>query len=136
MNIDKFHQDHASILSSVSQLRTLVQAGVAQNAGEISKVIVKISSVIKLHLAAEDRMLYPTLLSSDDPEVVKVGKSFQAEMGGIASAYVAFSSKWNLESKVAASPDAFRREANDIFKALHQRIQRENTELYPLAEEI
>lgn len=136
MNIDKFKQDHASILSLVSKLRTLVQAGVGQNAGEISKLIVSMSSAIKLHLSAEDRMLYPKFLKSEDPAVVKVGERFQTEMGGIATAYMAFVSKWNVGSKVSTNPDGFKKEANDIFKALHQRIQHENTELYVVAENI
>jgi hypothetical protein len=136
MNIDKFKQDHVSILSLVSKLRTLVQAGVGQNAGEISRLIVTMSSAIKLHLSAEDRMLYPKLLKSEDPGVVNVAKKFQTDMGGIAAAYMAFVSKWNVESKVSVNPDGFKKEANDIFKALHQRMQHENTELYVMAENI
>ena len=57
-------------------------------------------------------------------------------MGGIAGAYLEFAGRWNLETKVAANPDGFRDDANSTFKALHQRIQRENQELYPLAERI
>lgn len=136
MNIDKFKQDHILILSLVSNLRTLVQTGVEQNAGEISKMIVTISSTIKLHLSTEDRMLYPALLKSEDQAVVKVGRKFQTEMGGIAAAYMAFVSKWNVASKVFANPYAFKKESNDIFKALHQRIQHENAELYLVAENI
>jgi hypothetical protein len=46
---------------------------------------------------------------------------------------------WQKKPPIAAGhsfPEGFRDEANRIFKALHRRIQRENLELHPLAEEI
>jgi hemerythrin-like domain-containing protein len=136
MNIDKFKQDHVVILTEVTELRKLIQTGVLQNADAIAKKIVSISSTIKLHLAAEDRTLYPRMLGSDDPDIAQIGKTYQAEMGNIASDYMEFSRKWNLESKVSDNPEGFKEEANNIFKSLHQRIQRENRNLYPLAERV
>lgn len=134
MNIDRFKNDHNTMLSAVEELRRLVQGGVAKNADAITSALVSMSGAIKLHLSAEDSFLYPTLAKSKNPEVAKVGAKFQSEMGGIAAAYGAFAGKWNVSSKVAADPDGFKDNANAIFKALHQRIQAENQELYPLAE--
>ncbi|GGY23507.1 hypothetical protein GCM10008098_16210 [Rhodanobacter panaciterrae] len=68
--------------------------------------------------------------------IERIGKQFQNEMGGLAATYAAFATRWNLSAKIAADPQGFRDDANAIFKALHQRIQRENRELYPLAEQI
>lgn len=134
MNIEKFRQDHAAILVSIETLRQWVQAGVIEHAEEIARAIVSMSSSIKLHLAAEDRMLYPTLVNSTDPEVARIATGFQCEMGSLAGVYMEFSRRWNLAAKVAADADGFRREANQVFKALHERIQRENQELYALVE--
>lgn len=136
MNIDRFKKEHDVVFAAVSELRNVVNSGISKNADAIVKAIVSMSSTIKLHLAAEDRFLYPTLASSANPAAVRLGKKFQDEMGGIATAYMDFAGKWNIESKVAADPEGFRADANNIFKALHQRIQRENQELYPLAEQI
>jgi len=134
MNIDKFKHDHVTILGNVNDLRRLVQAGVADNGDAIARMIVSMSSTIKLHLASEDRVLYPSLIASSSSVAAQAAKKFQTEMGAIAAAYAEFSRKWNLASKVVASPDEFRQEAGAIFKALHERIQSENTALYPLAE--
>lgn len=134
MNIDKFKQDHLTVLGTISELRALSHAGVAENAGNIAKKIVMMSSVIKLHLAAEDRMLYPTLAKSAQPNAAEVGKRFQNEMSSIAAVYMEFTGRWNLGAKVAADPQGFKDDANNIFKALFQRIQREDRELYPVAE--
>lgn len=136
MNIDKFKREHVDLLTSVTALRELVQSGVQEHADAIFKQLFVMSSTIRLHLAAEDRMLYPALARSADPVVAQAGKQFQQEMGGLAETYSAFAARWNLTFKIAAEPQRFREEANEIFRALHQRVQRENRELYPLAEQV
>lgn len=136
MNIEKFKADHVSILGSVTELRRLVQAGIANNAAAIANMIVSISAIIKLHLASEDRVLYPALKRSSNAAVTQTAEKFQTEMGTIATAYGDFSRKWNISSKIAAEPEAFRKAADQIFKALYERIQREDRELYPLADRI
>lgn len=136
MNIDRFKKDHATILVAVKELKNLVNSGISENADAIAKAIISISSAIKLHLAGEDQFLYPALASSVNPAAVQLGNKFQDEMGGIATAYVDFAGRWNIASKVAANPEGFRADANNIFQALHQRIQRESKELYPLVEQI
>ncbi|RJF91907.1 hemerythrin domain-containing protein [Noviherbaspirillum saxi] len=136
MNVEKFKKDHNEILALVAELRTITQAGIAKNADAIAQQIRTMSSVIKLHLAAEDRVLYPALAKSQNPAVAKVGERFQQEMGGIAAAYMEFAGKWTIGSKVSSNPEGFKEEANNLFKALHERIQKENQELYPLADQI
>lgn len=136
MDIEKFKKDHNAILTLVTELRKTSQAGVAENADAIAQQIRAVSSIIKLHLAAEDRVLYPAFAKSQNPSVSKIGEQFRLEMGNIASAYMAFSGKWGVGTEVAHHPDGFREAANNIFKALHQRIQRENQVLYPLADQV
>ena len=136
MNIDKFKREHVDLLAAVTALRELVQAGVQEHAEAILGQLVTMSAVIKLHLAAEDRVLYPALIGASDPRVAQTGKQFQEEMGDLAQVYTAFVSRWNLASKISHDPDGFRGDANNVFKALHLRVQRENRELYPLAEQL
>lgn len=133
MNIDKFKEQHIDILNSIVEMRRLVKDGIPQNASAISHLVIRISGLIKLHLAREDSHLYPALKLSGE-RLAEIGQRYQDEMGGIANAYMAFSRKWNTPREVHSDPEGFRLEANGIFKALHQRIQRENVELYPLIE--
>lgn len=134
MNIEKFKTDHIAMLSAVNDIRQLVRGGVVPNANALAEKIVFISASIKLHLASEDKYLYPTMSKSADPSIALASTQFQSEMNGIAAAYLDFAGKWNLGSRVAANPEGFKDHANTIFKALYLRIQREDRELYPLAE--
>ena len=136
MNVDRFKQDHSAILAAVNELRSLTQSGIAENAASMANKIVTMSSSIKLHLAAEDNVVYPAMAKSANPVFSNMGKAYQSEMGKIAAAFLEFSRAWNFGPKIAAEPERFRAAANGIFKALHERIQRENTELYPAAEKV
>ncbi|HAU57024.1 MAG TPA: hemerythrin, partial [Comamonadaceae bacterium] len=48
MNIDKFKHQDGDILESIDTLRNLAKAGAANNATEIARLIVAMSSTIKL----------------------------------------------------------------------------------------
>lgn len=134
MNIDKFKQQHVEILTCVSTLRRLSQGGVAKNAHEIAQQIIKMSAIIKMHLAIEDKSLYPALARCHDGEMVTKGRQFQLEMGTIASSYEKFAYKWNTAQKLQDDEEGFRADANVVLRRLHERMQRENVDLYPKVE--
>jgi hemerythrin-like domain-containing protein len=136
MNIENFKRDHLTVMGKVDDLRRLVQAGIGDNAETIAGIVVSMNHTIKLHLAAEDRVLYPAFTRSRNAAAIQVAKKFQVEMGSIAAAYNDFSLNWNTSSKVKADPEGFRKAANQVYKALHDRIRRENRHLYPLAEQV
>lgn len=134
MNIDRFKHQHHEILGCIADLRTQVRNGIAANATEIARLIVQMSSTIKLHLAVEDSVLYPALQQSRNTSLALMGKRFQDEMTSIATGYLAFSRRWNSPANVAADPEAFRADANSVLKLLYDRMQKENTDFYPAVE--
>jgi hemerythrin-like domain-containing protein len=134
MNIDKFKQQHVEILSCISVLRTLVKSGISNNAEEIARMIISMSSIIKLHLAVEDKILYPALQSANNASLAKMGKMFQDEMTSIARAYLDFARKWNNASAVATHAEKFRSDANTVLRVLYERMRKENTDFYPVIE--
>lgn len=136
MNIDKFKHQHIEIMEAVNELRRLVAEGIVRNADRISAKMVSMSGTIKLHLSVEDSVLYPALQKSQDATHVALGNKYRSEMDGLAAAYTQFAGKWLSAKRIADDADGFRAEANTVFKALHERIQRENKELYPVLEQM
>lgn len=134
MNIDKFKHQHVSILGSIAALRSLAHAGVAHNAAEIARLIVAMSSTIKLHLAVEDQALYPALQRGNNPELARMGQQYQRDMGPIAQAYEAFARRWNLAESLRRDEQGFRDDANRVLRLVHERMQRENHDFYPRIE--
>ena len=134
MNIDKFKHQHVDILGNIAALRRLAQAGVAHNATEIARLIVSMSSTIKLHLAVEDQALYPALQRGRNPELARMGQQYQKDMGPIAQAYEAFARRWNLADSLRRDEQGFRNDANRVLRMVHERMQRENRDFYPRIE--
>ena len=134
MNIDKFKHQHVDILESIDTLRNLAKAGAANNATEIARLIVAMSSTIKLHLAVEDQALYPALQRGTDVDLARMGQRYQQEMGSIARAYEGFSRRWNRPESVRRAERDFRDDANRVLRMVHERMQRENREFYPRIE--
>lgn len=131
MNIDKFKHQHTKIFNCIDMLRQYAGAGIVENARHIAKTVVSMSSVIKLHLAVEDTLLYPALRDSHDSTLAQMGDQFQKEMKTIAANYDDFVRRWNTANNVARDPEGFRRDANRVLKMLHGRIRREDMEFYP-----
>lgn len=136
MNIQHYHHDHAHIYQQINSLRELSRSGVRENALKISELITGTASRIKFHLAAEERVLYPTMAAVGDARVAVLGERYQNEMQGIAQAFADFVTQWRVPSRLAADPDGFRNDANTVLRALFDRLKREEVELYPIAETI
>lgn len=134
MNIDKFKHQHESILGSIDALRSLSRAGIACNAEAIARKIVSMSSTIKLHLAVEDKALYPALQRGSNAELARMGAEYQKEMGAIAQAYDAFARRWNQPARLRQNEEGFRQDANQVLRMVHARMQRENHDFYPRVE--
>lgn len=134
MNIDKFKHQHTEILSCISRLRTLSRSGVSKNAEAISALIVSMSSIIRLHLAVEDKTLYPAIRHVADASLAAMGKRFQDAMGPIASTYLAFARRWNTPASLSGNPEGFRSDANVVLKTLYERMCKEDAEFYPAIE--
>lgn len=134
MNIDKFKHQHTDILRSIRDLRQLAHAGIQENADRIASGIVSMSALIKLHLAVEDKALYPALQKIGNPELARLGQRYQQEMGDIAQQYDAFSRRWNHPQHVQQDSEGFRDDANRVLRIVFERMQRENLDFYPRIE--
>lgn len=134
MNIDKFKHQHLDILDDISALRRLVHGGIDGNAERIAARIIAMSGNIKLHLAVEDKVLYPALRGSGDAHIARMSNLYQLEMNGIVAAYMAFATKWNSPAHLLAAPELFRAEANTVLRQLYERMKKEDHEFYPAIE--
>ncbi|CAM5190414.1 hypothetical protein CDEF62S_03906 [Castellaniella defragrans] len=134
MNIDRFKDHHVRILSGIHTLRTLAHEGIENRALDIAHELKALAQVVTQHLAIEDRILYPLLEKSGDDRMADMSRRYQDDMRGIATAFINFARHWSSATQVAAQPEGFRAEANEVLKAVHERMLRENREFYPAIE--
>lgn len=134
MKVRHFQRDHERIERGVAVLRRLVAYGVAAHAAEIAAQLLDMSEHIKSHLASEDRTLYPALAASSDLAIRVLAVRYQTEMGGLFEAFRRFVETWSTADRLEADPDGFRVDVDRVLQALHERLQREETEFFPSLE--
>lgn len=91
--------------------------------GIVERLLV-MSAHIKIHLASEDRLLYPKLATSNDSGVSVMANQYQAEMGGLSAALRDFVERWRIADWVASDPEGFRAASNQVLRALHDVVRR------------
>lgn len=101
---------------------------------EATLALARLTGVLRLHFAQEDRQLYPRLMSSADHQTATVAKAFFDEMGNLGPTYDAYAEKWRSAQAILEAPRAFAQQTSDIVAALADRIERENAVLYPIAD--
>lgn len=130
---DRFRKQHDELLGLANSLAAeLDSTKLAKDATAARSALSKLAGKLTLHLSAEDQHLYPDLMASDDSETRATAKKFVDEMGGIASAFLAYNEKWRTTSSIQSGPAEFIEETKGIYGALAKRIEMENTKLYPL----
>ena len=100
----------------------------------LQRLLHQLDTLLTTHLASEDRLLYPEMLASDDRRTAEIASRFCEEMGGLTSTHAAFAARWLTAAALLADPAGFKRDWTTLAGALAFRIQRENAELYPLAD--
>jgi hypothetical protein len=103
---------------------------------EVWRLLAELSGQIVVHLGGEDRWLYPELRSCGDSQAEAVATAFSDEMGHIATAFKAYTEHWLMPSAIASEPEAFIEQTREIARTLQNRMRREHTELYALADRL
>ena len=126
LNREQLSKEHAELDGLALRLLEAVEAE-RQPAG-LSALRWRLNHVLMVHLAKEDKLLYPSLLAM--PATKALAQRFADEMGGLAEAYLAYNAAWPIE-RIEADWVGFGVATRGVMKALRQRILREERDLYP-----
>lgn len=130
---ENLRKQHAEILQLAREINARLSAQLdAADAAAIRPLLAKLAGLVSLHLAIEDRSLYPALAAHSDPEARMLSKRYMDEMAGIAAAFNDYVRNWQATAKMLADPAAFTSASKAVFNTLSKRIHYEHTELYPL----
>jgi hypothetical protein len=131
----RLRAEHAALATLSQLLMDLIRAPEAPRPTELASVRGMLRDTLLRHLKCEDWILYPRLKSSGNAEVVALAGEFVREMGHIAQDFAAYDAKWTA-ARVADDWPGFCRETEVVLNVLGMRIERENCDLYPLAEQL
>lgn len=138
MRTMQLRQQHQDLLRIVGQIVPLLQPhGLDLAKGDaLRKLLLELTGKLNMHLAAEDKVLYPELAASNQARAASVASQFAKEMGHIGASYKEYLAKYPNGAAISEKAAAFCTETNAVFALLGKRIQREEAELYPLADSL
>lgn len=132
--IDAYLKQHVELLDIAGQIsKKLTTSDIASDGKSIVDLLVLLAGKLSFHLAMEDKSLYPAILNSQDVAAKQTAQKFIDEMGGITKIFEGYRAKWVTAANIQANPAGFIEETKGLFKALGDRITREEKELYILA---
>lgn len=133
---DNFRKQHADILATARDINALLTITMSSDdAATARRLLSKMHGQVSLHLAMEDKSLYPGMLLSPDPRLPQLARRYQDEMGSLAQTFEAYVRKWPTNTSIVADRAQFITESKAVFNALSKRIHHENTILYKLVDE-
>ena len=133
MTLSTLKRQHGEVMALAHAIMDKIkQQTLEQDADQIAQNINWISGKLKLHLTNEDNYLYPSLVNSMDPSLVQFGRKYSTEMKSIARVYEDFKQSYNTPTKIRQNKAAFEKAYPLVFSVLSRRIEKEETELYPL----
>jgi hypothetical protein len=131
----KLREDHANLARLFRRLGKAIESPSPPPQVELFELRRELVSTLLAHLKLEDWALYPRLIESGEADIAAAGREFKEEMGGLAPAFLAYSSRWNAGT-IAADWGAYCTQTRVILDALMNRLTRENRELLPLLERL
>lgn len=132
-NLERQHNDIYEVLNKTKEM--INGSELESQSMEIAKNISILAGKLKIHLSNEDKYLYPALLNKGDKVLQNKTQKYINEMGHLSETYMSFKDKYNTRSKILAEPKLFIKEANEVFKAVLDRMHREDSDLYVQAKE-
>ncbi len=134
---DNFKNQHVQILTIARDIKALLTSpDAAKHTVEVRQLLSQLSGKLSFHLAMEDKSLYPFMSSHADAHVKALSKQYSDEMGSLGQTFKAYLGKWSNAMLIDADLPGFVGETRDVINALVRRIQREDTELYPMVDKL
>ena len=134
---DIYRKQHDELLAVAGKIAPLLNSNdTTTKTNELLENLGELAAKLNTHLTMEDKALYPKLLSSNSEETIKTTNDFIEEMGGIKKVFEGYVSEWANPTAIKTRSDEFITATQGLFAALTQRIDKENTVLYPLADNL
>lgn len=126
--------DHRALEAMAAELDRILD-GEQPDAAAVAAIRWRIGALLAEHCRREEESVYYPLLSSWDVEGSAVAFAFQRELGSLGDDYSQHVLNWPV-TRINADWRAFGVECRSVLARLADRIAREETLLYPLAERL
>jgi hemerythrin-like domain-containing protein len=106
-----------------------------RDARQLRIQLARFAGKLRIHAAMETKALYPSLLASEVPEVRSKTQQLFEELGPVYDSFNEFELRWEDAETIANNRREFRKDLIRIMFLLGSRMLKEDSELYPLADQ-
>jgi hypothetical protein len=130
--IDNLTRQHRELIKVATVMFGWLEVGkLTRGAGEVHKAISSLSGILNVHLAMEDRSLYPRLLEHEDEQLRALARRFLDERQPLYEQFEKYRRHWPSTAAIEAGAAAFIDETRAILGMLWTRMKLEDDVLHP-----
>lgn len=130
-NMTLLRLEHARISSMAADLAAMVDQETPADPLRLLAFRREFGRVLGAHLAREDWVVYPSLLTDPRPDVRRLARDLADDALAFTTAFRQYCRQWTTV-KIAADWRGFRQATRAILARLEQRVAAEDRDLYPL----
>jgi hypothetical protein len=131
--IDNLTRQHRELVRTATQMFGWLDAGKlrAQGASEAYRTLSSLSGILNVHLAMEDRSLYPNLIHHRDLQLRTLAQRFLDERAALRERYDEFRARWSSAAAIEGGAEQFIDDTRAVLGMLWTRMKMEDDVLHP-----
>jgi hypothetical protein len=130
--IDNLTRQHRDLVKTATRMFGWLDADkLSHGAASVYQEISSLSGILKVHLAMEDRSLYPRLVQHRDAQLRTMAVRFLQERGQIRERFDVYKAEWHSPAAIERAPARFVDETRQILGLLWNRMKMEDDVFHP-----
>jgi hypothetical protein len=133
-SVDELKQQNQDICALCDVLSVLMEQKTLHNNRYVCELMSRFREKVWMHLVFEDNALYAELARHHDQAVSETARNFHANARDIKKRFSAYVRRWCKPVVNDAEHLELVEESREIFRLLKDRVEYENTHMFPLLE--
>ncbi|MDB4971220.1 MAG: hypothetical protein JWN44_6909 [Myxococcales bacterium] len=131
--IENLTQQHKELIKSATTMFGWLDADKLRKhgAGEVFKALSTLSGILRVHVAMEDRSLYPHLVQHSDLQIRTLAQKFLHDRKAIQQHFDEYRALWPTAAAIERSPEPFIADTRLVLGVLWNRMKLEDDVLHP-----
>jgi len=131
--IENLTRQHRELVRTATEMFGWLDAGKlrARGAADVHRALSSLSGILKVHLAMEDRSLYPHLVNHRDLQLRTLAVRFLDERAALRQRYDDYQHRWPSAIAIERDAERFIDESRQILGMLWTRMKTEDDVLHP-----
>jgi hypothetical protein len=131
---DNFRRQHKDLVDVAAEIEASLAPQQLVDGTPMRRLLGRFAGRLMMHAAMEEEALYPRLMVHEREDVRVVATKLHGELSGIYTDVGDFVQKWRASGAIEAAPLVFVGELKRVFAMLRNRLEQEETLLYPVAD--